>query len=199
MKKRAPYILWFEQIGIEDVPLVGGKNASLGEMYSNLKKKKVEVPPGFAITAAAYRYVLEKSGAFAALKKVLTGLKHTDPKDLIARSEKAREIVLGCEIPADLQEEIRKAYQKLGATDVAVRSSATAEDLPSASFAGQQESYLNIVGEKELLIACKKCFASLFTSRAIAYRCEQKIDHLSISLSIGVQKMVRSDLAQLQG
>ena len=195
MKKRAPYILWFEEIGIEDVPLVGGKNASLGEMYSNLKRKKVPVPPGFAITASAYRYVLEKSGAFAALKKVLTGLKHTDPKDLIARSEKAREIVLGCALPSDLEKEIVEAYQKLGSADVAVRSSATAEDLPSASFAGQQESYLNVVGEKELLIACKKCFASLFTSRAIAYRCEQKIDHLRISLSIGVQKMVRSDLA----
>lgn len=199
MKKKAPYVLWFEEIGIEDVPLVGGKNASLGEMYRNLKKKRVRVPDGFAVTAAAYRYVLETSGAFGELKKVLSGLNHRDPKGLNERSEKARELILKCEIPADLEAEVLGAYRKLSeghnGIDVAVRSSATAEDLPEASFAGQQESYLNIVGEKELLLACRRCFASLFTSRAIAYRCEQKIDHLSISLSVGVQKMVRSDLA----
>lgn len=195
------YILWFDEIGIDDVGLVGGKNASLGEMYRHLTKKKVRVPSGFAITAFAYRYVLEKSGAFVALKKILHGLDHKDSRVLTSVGKKAREIVLKCEIPLDLQKEIVSAYHQLSSQykgkniDVAVRSSATAEDLPSASFAGQQETYLNISGEKELLLACKRCFASLFTNRAIAYRCEQKVDHLTTSLSICVQHMVRSDLA----
>lgn len=199
--KAAPYILWFDEIGIGDIDLVGGKNASLGEMYCNLKKKKVPVPSGFAITAAAYRHVLEESGALEALKKLFKGLNHKDPKNLASVGEKARKIILSCEIPADLSQEILHAYHRLSSqyhqkhTDVAVRSSATSEDLPTASFAGQQETYLNISGDKELLLACKKCFASLFTNRAIAYRCEQKIDHLTSYLSIGVQKMVRSDLA----
>lgn len=199
--KPKPYILWFDEIGINDIDLVGGKNASLGEMYHNLKKKKVQVPSGFAITASAYRYVLEKSGAFDALKTILHGLNHKNPQVLASTGEKAREIILQCEFPSDLQEEIIRAYHKLSSQhkqkniDVAVRSSATAEDLPTASFAGQQETYLNITGEKELLLACKRCFASLFTNRAIAYRCEQKIDHLTSYLSIGVQYMIRSDLA----
>lgn len=199
--KPKPYILWFDEIGIDDINLVGGKNASLGEMYHNLKKKNVQVPSGFAITASAYRYVLEKSGAFDALKTILYGLNHKNSQILASTGKKAREIILQCELPSDLQEEIIGAYHKLSAQhkqkniDVAVRSSATAEDLPTASFAGQQESYLNIHGEKELLLACKRCFASLFTNRAIAYRCEQKIDHLTSYLSIGVQNMIRSDLA----
>jgi len=194
-------ILWFDEIGIEDIDLVGGKNASLGEMYHNLKRKKVQVPSGFAITSSAYRYVLEKSGALAALATLLKKLNHKDSQVLASIGQKAREIILNCEIPPDLQKEIIDAYQKLSSQyklknmEVAVRSSATSEDLPTASFAGQQETYLNISGEKELLLACKRCFASLFTNRAIAYRCEQKIDHLSSYLSIGVQKMVRSDLA----
>lgn len=199
--KTKPYILWFDEIGIDDINLVGGKNASLGEMYHNLKKKKVQVPSGFAITASAYRYVLEKSGAFDLIKTILKGLNHKDSQNLASTGQKIREIILQCEIPSDLHEEIVEAYNKLSSeynqknTDVAVRSSATSEDLPTASFAGQLETYLNISGEKELLIACKQCFASLFTNRAIAYRCEQKIDHLSSYLSIGVQKMVKSDLA----
>ncbi len=197
-KEISPFILWFDEIGIDDIDLVGGKNASLGEMICSLKKKKIRVPGGFAITAAAFRHVLEKTGAFQALKKVLKGL---NAQNLAATGEKAREIILNCEIPPDLQEEIVKAYHKLSSqykqknADVAVRSSATSEDLPTASFAGQQETYLNITGEKELLLACKKCFASLYTNRAIAYRSEQKIDHLTTYLSIGVQKMIRSDLA----
>ncbi len=203
MKKtrRAPYILWFNEIGIKDIDLVGGKNASLGEMYCNLKKKKVQVPSGFAITASAYRYVLEKSGASKALQKLLKGLNHKDPKNLAQVGQKARALILNCKIPPDLEKEILSAYKKLSSqyklknTDVAVRSSATSEDLPTASFAGQQETFLNISGGKHLLLACKKCFASLFTNRAIAYRCEQKVDHLSSYLSIGVQKMIRSDLS----
>lgn len=199
--KSKPYILWFDDIGIDDIELVGGKNASLGEMYHNLTKTKVQVPSGFAITASAYRYVLEKSGAFDALKIILHKLDHKNSKNLASRGKKAREIILNCEIPSDLQEEIIKAYHKLSAQhkqknmDVAVRSSATSEDLPTASFAGQQETYLNITGEEDLLYACKRCFASLFTDRAIVYRCEQKIDHLTSYLSIGIQNMIRSDLA----
>lgn len=194
-----PFILWFDQIGIEDIALVGGKNASLGEMYCNLKKKKVQVPDGFAITSYAYQYILEKKGALDHLKAALQGLDPNDSKALEKAGKKARDILLHCELPEDLQEGILLAYRKLSAgyqsknTDVAVRSSATAEDLPTASFAGQQETFLNVSGEKELLQACKRCFASLFTNRAIAYRCQNHIDHFQTYLSIGVQKMVRSD------
>lgn len=200
MKKR-PYILWFEEIGIEDLALVGGKNASLGEMTRNLRKKKVPIPPGFAITADAYKYVLDGHGAFEKLKKILHGLDAKDTRALERAGKEARELILECEFPADLQEEIFAAYRKLSSefktkhTDVAVRSSATAEDLPNASFAGQQETYLNVTGEKSLIEACKKCFASLFTNRAIAYRMENKIDHIKTYLSIGVQKMIHSDRA----
>lgn len=195
-----PYVLWFDEIGLEDIDLVGGKNASLGEMYYNLKKKKIQVPNGFAITSHAYRYILEKKGALAQLKSALHGLNPSDSRALEKAGQKAREILLNCELPSDLQDTIIAAYRKLSSeyktkqADVAVRSSATAEDLPTASFAGQQESFLNIAGEQELLKTCKRCFASLFTNRAIAYRCENKIDHLTTYLSIGVQKMVRSDL-----
>ncbi len=195
------YILWFNEIGIDDIELVGGKNASLGEMHNNLKRKKIQVPPGFAITVYAYKHILEKSGGFNSLREVLSQLNHKDTNSLAFIGEKAREIILNCEIPSDLQNEIVDAYHNLSSQyklkniDVAIRSSATSEDLPTASFAGQQETYLNISGEKEVIAACKQCFASLFTNRAIAYRCEQKIDHLSSYLSIGVQKMIRSDLA----
>lgn len=198
--KTEPYILWFDEIGVEDIALVGGKNASLGEMYCNLKKKKIEVPAGFAITSHAYRYILKKKGAFDELKAALQGLNPSDSQALEKAGQKARETLLHCELPPDLQEAIISAYRKLSSiyktknADVAVRSSATAEDLPTASFAGQQETFLNISGEEELLTACKRCFASLFTNRAIAYRCENKIDHFKTALSIGVQKMIRSDL-----
>lgn len=197
--KSKPHILWFDKIGMEDVSIVGGKNASLGEMFRQLKGK-IPVLSGFAITSYAYQYVLEKNGAMNFLKEVLKGLDSNDSNALAIVGKKARDIILHCDIPSDLQQEIIDAYRKLSAdynlknAHVAVRSSATAEDLPTASFAGQQETYLNISGEKELLAACKRCFASLFTDRAIAYRCENKIDHLKVSLSIGIQKMVRSDL-----
>ena len=196
-----PYILWFHEIGMKDIGAVGGKNASLGEMICNLRKKKVPIPLGFAITAHAYRYVLEKQGAFGQLKDVLEGLNPSDTNALKRVGQKARQIILDCEFPSDLKEAIFDAYHRLSSeyktqnTDVAVRSSATAEDLPNASFAGQQETYLNVSGEQALLQACKKCFASLFTDRAIAYRYENKIDHLKTYLSIGIQKMIRSDLA----
>lgn len=194
------FILWFDEIGIEDVPLVGGKNASLGEMLRS-KKIKVKIPPGFAVTSYAYRYVLEKAGVLNALKDILHGLDISDSLALAKAGKMARKIILECEFPQELKDAIAQAYQKLSAqckeknVHVAVRSSATAEDLPQASFAGQQESFLNISGVEQVLEACKRSFASLFTNRAIVYRIENKFDHFQVFLSIGIQKMVRSDLA----
>lgn len=194
------FILWFDEIGIEDIPLVGGKNASLGEMLQN-KVLRDKIPNGFAITSYAYRYVLEKAGVSDELKKILKDLDVKNEKALERAGEKARKLIRDCEFPPELQEAITHAYHKLCSLckvknlDVAVRSSATAEDLPHLSFAGQQETYLNICGIECLLEACKNCFASLFTNRAIVYRAENKFDHLKVYLSIGVQRMVRSDLA----
>ncbi len=198
-KRSKEFILWFNELGIEDVPLVGGKNASLGEMYRLLTKKGVRIPNGFAVTAYAYHYLLEKAGVKDHIKKALKGLNTHNVRDLAKRGRKVRNIILKAHFPEDLKQEIIKAYKKLckkeGTKDVAVRSSATAEDLPDASFAGQQETYLNIVGEAALIDACKKCFASLFTNRAISYREDKGFDHFKIGLSIAVQKMVRSDRA----
>ena len=193
-------ILWFEEIGIEDVPLVGGKNASLGEMYRELMPRGVRVPNGFAITAAAYHDFVENSGVAARLRDILAGLDTCDIADLQRRGLSARHVILDAELPEGLQAAILAAYEKLcgdAATpaDVAVRSSATAEDLPDASFAGQQETYLNVQGPSALLEACKRCFSSLYTDRAISYRVDKGFDDLRIGLSIGVQRMVRSDLA----
>ncbi|MBU4338652.1 phosphoenolpyruvate synthase [Patescibacteria group bacterium] len=194
-------ILWFSDVGIGDVGLVGGKNASLGEMHQNLAVKGVTVPNGFATTAYAYRYFLEKSGLKDEIKRILKGLNTHDIRDLARRGAAARKAILAAELPKDFKENIVEAYYQLGAkygshhVDVAVRSSATAEDLPDASFAGQQESYLNVHGEKALLKAVRDCVSSLFTNRAISYRVDKGFDHFSIALSVGVQKMVRSDLA----
>ena len=198
--KQTKNILWFKEIEIKDVPLVGGKNASLGEMYSKLTAKGVSVPNGFAITAKAYRDFLARAKLTEKIKKNLKGLNVTDVKALAQAGKKIRTEILSAEFPKELIEEIKKSYQELSksvnASDVsvAVRSSATAEDLPDASFAGQQETYLNVRGEKELLIAVKKCFASLFTDRAISYREAKGFDHLAVALSATVQQMVRSDL-----
>ncbi|MCR1356655.1 PEP/pyruvate-binding domain-containing protein, partial [Acidithiobacillus ferrooxidans] len=194
------YIRFFNDIHIEDVPLVGGKNASLGEMYRELSPQGVKVPNGFAITSEAYRYLLDQAGAWPALHDALDGLDPTNVTDLARRGARAREIVYGAPLPADLQAEVLAGYAELrreyGETlSVAVRSSATAEDLPTASFAGQQDTYLNISGEAALLDACRRCFASLFTDRAIHYRIDQGFDHFKIALSIGIMKMVRSDKA----
>jgi len=194
------FILWFDQLGIEDVPLVGGKNASLGEMYKKLTKKNVRIPNGFAVTAEAYHYFLEKAGIKDDIKKILSDLDTRSIKNLQERGEKVRNLIINAELPEELIKTIVEAYSHLEKqygklVDVAVRSSATAEDLPDASFAGQQETYLNIKGEAQLIDSCKKCFASLFTNRAISYREDKHFDHFSIGLSIGVQKMVRSDLA----
>lgn len=195
--KKDKNILWFKELSIKDIPLVGGKNASLGEMYCQLKRKGVPVPNGFTITADAYNYFLKKAGL---KKKILEILKGTTKKNIPARAKQIRHLILSAQLPKDLTEEIIEAYKKLSAefklarADVAVRSSATAEDLPNASFAGQQESFLNIIGEKALLDAVKKCFASLFTDRAVSYRIDQGFKHEKVSLSVGVQKMVRSDV-----
>ncbi|CAN5659077.1 phosphoenolpyruvate synthase [soil metagenome] len=194
------YVRFFEEFGIDDVPLVGGKNASLGEMFQKLSSHGVRVPHGFAITAAAYRYMLDEAGAWDRLHAELDGLDPNDVTALARKAKRAREIVYGAGLPDDLAAQIRDAYRTLQQeygeeVSLAVRSSATAEDLPTASFAGQQDSYLNIKGEESLLDTCRRCFASLFTDRAIHYRVDQGFDHFKVSLSIGVMKMVRSDIA----
>ncbi len=199
MDRNNKFILWFDELSIEDVPLVGGKNASLGEMYRNLTKKGVKIPNGFAITAYAYDYFLEKAKIKNELKKILKGLDKSK-KNLPEIGAKARETILKLDFPDELKQAIIDSYKKLCReyglnTDVAVRSSATAEDLPDASFAGQQETYLNIKGNDSLIDACRKCFASLFTNRAISYRVDKGFNHFKVSLSVGVQKMVRSDKA----
>ncbi|MBU4340985.1 MAG: phosphoenolpyruvate synthase [Candidatus Altiarchaeota archaeon] len=200
--KEEKFILWFDEVGIKDVPLVGGKNASLGEMIRSLGGKGVKVPNGFAVTAYAYRYLLEHAGILDEIKQILSDLDTHDMHNLQERGKKVRELIRNSEFPPELDEAIRKAYaempKKLGyeeEPDVAVRSSATAEDLPDASFAGQQETYLNIRGPDALIDSCKKCFASLFTDRAISYREDKGFNHFDVYLSIAVQKMVRSDAA----
>jgi pyruvate,water dikinase len=194
------YIRWFEDIRIEDVPLVGGKTASLGEMYQALGPKGVRVPNGFAVTSEAYRYVLRQADLDEKIRTLLTGLDTRDIDNLRERGSSIRHLILAATLPADLETEILSAYDRfkgnqLHPIDVAVRSSATAEDLPDASFAGQQETYLNVQGHLALLEACKRCFASLFTDRAISYRVDKNFDHFKIALSIAVQRMVRADLA----
>jgi pyruvate,water dikinase len=197
---RFSYIRFFEEFGIDDVPLVGGKNASLGEMFQKLSEQGVRVPHGFATTAEAYRHILDRAGAWGPLHAELDDLDPADVTALARKGKRAREIVYGAGLPDDLAAEIVDAYRMLQneygeEVSLAVRSSATAEDLPTASFAGQQDTYLNIKGPESLLDACRRCFASLFTDRAIHYRIDQGFDHFKVSLSIGVMKMVRSDLA----
>ncbi|BAQ63580.1 phosphoenolpyruvate synthase [Geminocystis sp. NIES-3709] len=219
--KQEKFVLWFEEVGIEDVPMVGGKNASLGEMIQQLTAKGVNVPTGFATTAYAYRYFIKKAGLEDQLRKIFANLDVEDLPNLQTVGRQARALVLNTPFPKELELAISDAYFKLcqryGAdptlcttedeeemmrlrncsydTDVAVRSSATAEDLPDASFAGQQETYLNVHGVKQVLESCHKCFASIFTDRAISYRTVKNFDHFEVALSVGVQKMVRSDLA----
>jgi pyruvate, water dikinase len=193
-------IYWFSELGIQDVPLVGGKNASLGEMFANLTNKGVRVPDGYAISAPAYTYYITKTGIRDRIVALLKGLNVSDLDNLAKTGKAVRELITGTRMPEDLERDIAAAYDELckrygTEVDTAVRSSATAEDLPDASFAGQQDTYLNVKGHENLFMACRKCFASLFTDRAIAYREEKKFDHFAVQLSIAVQKMVRSDLA----
>jgi pyruvate,water dikinase len=192
-----PFIRWFHELGLADVPLVGGKNASLGELYRNLTPAGVRVPNGYAITADAYRHFLRDTGLAVTVAGLIEGLDPSNLELLSARGRAIRDAIVATELPVALREAIVAAYDTLGEdglVDVAVRSSATAEDLPDASFAGQQETFLNVRGHTALLDACRRSFASLFTDRAISYRAHQGFDQLSIALSIGVQRMVRSDL-----
>ncbi|MEQ8969814.1 MAG: phosphoenolpyruvate synthase [Coleofasciculus sp. C1-SOL-03] len=219
--KEQALVLWFEDVGIVDVPLVGGKNASLGEMIRQLTAKGVRVPTGFATTAYAYRYFIKEAGLEEKLRELFSDLDVEDMNNLRVRGKQARSLILNTPFPEDLRTAIAESYLKLcerygvtaefcdrfepeyqeeckeksQAVDVAVRSSATAEDLPDASFAGQQETYLNVYGVLDVLDACHRCFASIFTDRAISYRTVKGFDHFDVALSVGVQKMVRSDLA----
>ncbi|MEG4225038.1 phosphoenolpyruvate synthase [Microcoleus sp. N9_B2] len=193
-------VLWFDEVGIADIPLVGGKNASLGEMIQQLTAQGVRVPNGFATTAHAYRYFIESAGLEAKLREIFADLDVEDLQNLRQKGKQARALILDTPFPQELQAAIADAYEKLcdrygDSTDVAVRSSATAEDLPDASFAGQQETYLNVQACAGVLECCHKCFASIFTDRAISYRQQRGFDHFEVALSVGVQKMVRSDLA----
>lgn len=207
--KDSAFVLWFDEITKDDIPFVGGKNANLGEMYQKLtqtpsktfKGERIRVPYGFAVSAYSYRYFVKENGLDKKIRDILKDLNTKDIKQLEEKGQQVRQVILSATFPKDLEDDIRSAYKEmakrlkmdLGALDVAVRSSATAEDLPNASFAGQQESYLNIRGEYALLEAIKKAFASLFTNRAISYRVDQHFDHFKIALSVAVQKMVRSD------
>jgi pyruvate,water dikinase len=193
-------VLWFEEVGIADIPVVGGKNASLGEMIQQLTPKGVNVPTGFATTAYAYRHFIKAAGLEEKLRELFADLDVDDVSNLQQRGKQARSLILNTPFTQELQNAIAEGYGGLcdrygEDTEVAVRSSATAEDLPDASFAGQQETYLNVQGIKRVLEYCHRCFASLFTDRAISYRQHNGFDHLEVALSVGVQKMVRSDLA----
>ena len=195
------WIQWFGELTIADVPRVGGKNASLGEMIRELSPKGIQIPDGFALTADAYRAFLHYNELEGRIQDILKGLDTHDVNDLLRRTAQIRRLILLGEFPPDMHEEVFACYDELStrygqlATDVAVRSSATAEDLPTASFAGQQETYLNVHGEAMLLESVTKCFASLFTPRATSYRVDLGFGHFDVALSVGIQKMVRSDLA----
>ncbi|HEY9889318.1 MAG TPA: phosphoenolpyruvate synthase [Candidatus Obscuribacterales bacterium] len=200
VQKAQALVLWLDQIRLEDVPIVGGKNASLGELIQQLVPQGINVPTGFATTAHAYREFIKSNELDAKLRSLFADLDVSNVRNLQQRGQAARSLILHTPFPADLEVAIRDAYRDMcnrygPDADVAVRSSATAEDLPDASFAGQQETYLNVHSEAEVVESCKKCFASLFTDRAISYRHTRGFDHFEVALSVCVQKMVRSDLA----
>ncbi|MCA9326956.1 phosphoenolpyruvate synthase [Candidatus Saccharibacteria bacterium] len=199
------YLKFFEELSIGDIPQVGGKNASLGEMYHHLKPKGVNLPNGVATTADAYRYFLQQTGLLQQIAQALEGLDVNNEHDLSTRGKRIRDMIVAAELPDDFKDEIRRGYaelsQKCGHSQsdlvVAIRSSATAEDLPNASFAGQQATFLNIKGEDNVLRSVKECIASLFTDRAIFYRVTNGFDHMKVALSVGIQQMVavRSECA----
>jgi pyruvate,water dikinase len=197
---KTEHILWFKDIRLADLPLVGGKNASLGEMIHHLSDLGIKVPDGFAVTAEGYRYFLRETGLEGKIRSLLDELDLSQMKSLSRVGSEIRGLIRHAELPEALEKEIRSAYKHLekeygSGCGVAVRSSATAEDLPDASFAGQQDTFLNIRGAGDLVDACRHCFASLFTNRAISYREDKGFAHMDVALSIGVQKMVRSDLS----
>ncbi|MFA5987973.1 MAG: phosphoenolpyruvate synthase, partial [Candidatus Paceibacterota bacterium] len=199
MEENKKLIVLMDSVGIEDVGLVGGKNASLGEMIKNLARRGVPVPSGFIVTAEAYQYFLKKTGLAGKIRVILAGLDTRNLRDLAKRGKEVRETIKKTKFPDDLREMIVSAYadmeKKYGRNvDVAVRSSATAEDLPGASFAGEHDTYLGIRGADAVAVATLNCMASLFTDRAISYRVDKGFDHFKVSLSVGVQKMVRSDM-----
>ncbi|MEA3553924.1 MAG: PEP/pyruvate-binding domain-containing protein [Campylobacterota bacterium] len=193
------YIKFFSQIGIDDISLVGGKNASLGEMYSSLTEVDVKVPDGFAAISDAYWLLLKDNSLKNKIKSNLKNLDMKDIKNLQIIGKKIRALILNAKLPIEVENEIKESYKILSKKygkkniDVAVRSSGTAEDLPDASFAGQQDTFLNINTQDELIKSVKSCYASLFNDRAISYRQSRGYDHLKVALSVGVQKMVRSD------
>ena len=196
------YCKWFKDLTLEDIALVGGKNASLGEMQHQLDPLGIKIPYGFAVTSEAFKETVRQAGAHKELEGLLVNVDKTDSKALSRVGARAREIIFGATMPEKVEEQIRQAYRDLKASvpsddamSVAVRSSATAEDLPTASFAGQHDTFLNISGEEMLIDAVKRCQASLFTDRAISYRIDNGFDHMKVFLSVGVQRMVRSDLA----
>uniref|UniRef100_UPI0025D8C32F PEP/pyruvate-binding domain-containing protein n=1 Tax=Nitratifractor sp. TaxID=2268144 RepID=UPI0025D8C32F len=193
------FVKWFKEIGIEDVPEVGGKNASLGEMYRNLTGEGVRVPNGFAVTATAYRHVLEANGLNEKLHEILDGLDYDDVDALQKAGAACRKLIQEAEVPADLREEILAGYRELqkeygDGLSLAVRSSATAEDSPEASFAGQNDTYLNIKGDDALIDAYRRCLASNFTDRSLHYKHDNHFDWAKVYLSVVVMKMVRSDI-----
>lgn len=200
--KKDLYISWFKNIGIKDISSVGGKNASLGEMYSKLTSKGIPVPNGFAVTVSAYKYFLKENNLNKKIKTLLKDLDSKNIQQLSSVGKKIRNLIMASSLPSEVVKSVKESYKELSKKSkksklsVAVRSSATAEDLPTASFAGQQETYLNVVGINELCIAIKKCMASLFTDRAISYRVDQGFDHDTVFLSVTVQEMIRSDLGQ---
>ncbi|MEA3295940.1 MAG: phosphoenolpyruvate synthase [Patescibacteria group bacterium] len=201
MNKTKKYILWYKDISKQDTPLVGGKNASLGEMFSKMTKKGINIPDGFVLTSSAFWRFLEYNKINKKLALIFKEFDSNNIQSLRKTGKSARNLILRAIFPEELKQQILENYGKMSQkykqknTDVAIRSSATAEDLPSASFAGQHETFLNVTGEKDLLDAIKKAMASLFTDRAIAYREEKGFNHLEIALSVGIQKMIRSDLA----
>ncbi len=199
MMRNKSFVLWFDKVGIKNAYLVGGKNASLGEMYSNLNTLGIEVPNGFAITSFSYNYFIDFNHLQEKIPEMLKNLDTKNMNNLQSVGKQIRASILKGNFPLDLQKKIEESYELLKGKDrfdpdVAVRSSATAEDLVGASFAGQQETYLNVKGKEGLMEAVKKCFASLFTDRAISYRQDKGFGHFKIALSVGIQKMVRSDL-----
>ena len=199
ISRKKKYILSFNEVSASDTPLVGGKNSSLGEMFRRLSRAGILVPDGFAVTAHAYRIFIARARVRQRIEAVLRGVDGKNVKKLQESGKIIRRLIIDASLPRDIEADIRKAYRKLSkgdsSLDVAVRSSATAEDLPDASFAGQQETFLNVCGEEELLQSVKKAYASLFTDRAISYRIDKGFSKKDIALSVGVQKMVRSDLA----